>query len=54
MEFFSNPIIIFLSIIILLCITIILLSFFLGLLISLIFYFMKIFGIKFKNIDYRE
>ena len=54
MEFFSNPIIIFCFTLIGLILSILIFSIFLGLTISLSLHFMKIFGIKFKNIDYRD
>lgn len=54
MEFFSNPIIIFCFILIGLLLLILLFSIICGLIISLSIHFMKLFGIKFKNIDYKE
>ena len=54
MEFFSNPIIIFCFTLIGLILFILILSIILGLIVSLSLHFMKLFGIKFKNIDYKE
>ena len=54
MEYFSNPVIIISFIIIVSIIGVFIISLFISLIVFLVIYLLKTFGIRFKNIDYIE